>query len=334
MNAVLPTLLTALRAIAEPTRLRLVALCRTGDLTVTDICRILGQSQPRISRHLRLLVDAGVLEKIPEGSCVFHRLTRTGVGAEVARQISSILPENEDSLCHDQSRLAQIRHEREAKASEYFNENAHQWDSLRTMHVDDTEVETELLAMLGDDRVGDVLDIGTGTGRMLEVLAPRCSQAEGIDTSRSMLGIARARLDKLALENCRVRQGDMYELPFDGESFDTILFHQVLHYADDPEFAVTEAVRVLRPGGRLLITDFEPHDVEELRHKHAHRRLGFPAEEVEGWLSKALLRQQSHRTLKGDPLTVSLWMAEKPRRSVQGKRHSNESDTSASHNAH
>ncbi len=312
MTTDLPHLLNALRAIAEPTRLRVVALCRVGDLTVNELCRILGQSQPRISRHLKLLVDAGVLEKLPEGACVFHRLSRDGIGAEVARQISCILPVEDDALRHDQTRMAQIKHERETKAAEYFRTNARQWDSLRAMHVDDQEVEDTVLSLLADKETGDLLDIGTGTGRMLEILASTSHRAEGIDRSRSMLAMARANLGRLNLEQCHVRHGDMYDLPFSDHSFDTILFHQVLHYVDDPEFAVDEAVRTLRPGGRLLIVDFSPHDVEELRRDHAHRRLGFPVGEVQNWLESTGMRLAHTRHLKGNPLTVSLWLAEKP----------------------
>ncbi len=319
MSIELPHLLNALRAIAEPTRLRIVALCRVGDLTVNELCRALGQSQPRISRHLKLLVDAGVLEKLPEGACVFHRLTRNGFGAEVARQISDLLPDDDDALRHDQTRMAQIKHERETQAAEYFRTNARQWELLRAMHVDDREVEAMALSLLADKKTGDLLDIGTGTGRMLEVLAPSADRAEGLDRSRSMLAIARANLGRLNLEHCNVRHGDMYDLPFSDRSFDTILFHQVLHYADDPEFAVEEAVRTLRPEGRILIVDFAPHGVEELRRDHAHRRLGFPAAEVEGWLKRCELRAVRTRHLKGDPLTVSLWLAEKPaRRATRG----------------
>lgn len=319
MSTGLPHLLNALRAIAEPTRLRIVALCRVGDLTVNELCRILGQSQPRISRHLKLLVDADVLEKLPEGACVFHRLTRGGIGAEVVRQISSILPEDDAVLRHDQARMAQIKHEREAKAAAYFRTNARQWGSLRAMHVDDQEVEAMVLSLLADKGTGDLLDIGTGTGRMLEILAPSAHRAEGIDRSRSMLAMARANLGRLNLDHCHVRHGDMYDLPFSDHSFDTIVFHQVLHYVDDPGFAVEEAVRALRPGGRLLIVDFAPHDVEQLRRDHAHRRLGFPAAEVESWLESSGLRLVHTRHLKGDPLTVSLWLAEKPESHPMGK---------------
>lgn len=312
MSNEMPQMLNALRAIAEPTRLRIVALCRVGDLTVGELCHALGQSQPRISRHLKLLVDAGVLEKLPEGACVFHRLTRAGIGAIVTRQISSLLPDDDDTLRHDQTRMAQIKHEREARAAEYFRTNALQWETLRAMHVDDTEVEATILELLSDKETGDLLDIGTGTGRMLEVLAPSAGRAEGLDRSRSMLAIARANLGRLNMEHCHVRHGDMYDLPFSDHSFDTILFHQVLHFVDDPETAVEEAARTLRPGGRILIVDFAPHNVEELRRDHAHRRLGFPNDEIAGWLKRIKLRALRIESLKGTPLTVSLWLAEKP----------------------
>jgi len=322
LNTDLSQMLTALRAIAEPTRLRIVALCRTGDLTVNELCRALGQSQPRTSRHLKLLVDAGVLEKLPEGVCVFHRLTRSGIGAEVARNISGLIPDD-DVLRNDQNRMAQIKQEREARAAEYFTNNAAEWDTLRAMHVDDQEVEEMVLSLLAGKNLGDLLDIGTGTGRMLEVLAPYSERVEGIDSSRSMLAIARATIGRLNLEHSHVRHGDMYDLPFPAHSYDTVLFHQVLHYVDDPVFAVEEAVRVMRPGGRMLIVDFAPHDIEDLRRDHAHRRLGFPVAEINGWFEGAGLHPTKTRNLKGTRLTVSLWMADKP------AGHTNDSNTDA-----
>lgn len=311
MSNDLQNLLNALRAIAEPTRLRILALCRTGDLTVNELCQVMGQSQPRISRHLKLLVDAGVLEKMPEGASVFHRMTRNGISALVSRHISGVLPATDSTLRHDQSRLAQIRKEREDKAAEYFKINAQQWDSLRSMHTDEQEVEAMILSLLKGKDAGALLDVGTGTGRMLELLAPFAQLAEGVDKSRSMLAIARANLGKLNLENCHVRQGDMYDLPFEERSFDTILIHQVLHYVDDPELAIHETVRTLRPEGRLLIVDFAPHSIEELRRDHAHHRLGFSTDEVKGWFHSTGLKSVRTQHLKGDPLTVSLWLAEK-----------------------
>ncbi|MBT4890445.1 MAG: metalloregulator ArsR/SmtB family transcription factor [Rhodospirillales bacterium] len=306
------SLLDALKAISEATRLRILALCRTGELSVNELCEILGQSQPRISRHLKLLVDAGVLEKIPEGNSVFHRLSQSMTGGQIARQIVTLLPESDELLLEDQERLAKTKDIRAKNAAQYFKENATQWNKLRALHVDEADVESLVTSLIPPKQAGELLDIGTGTGRMLEIYGPHTLKSEGIDLSRHMLAIARSNLDKAAIQNCRVRQGDMYNLPYKRQSIDTILFHQVLHFADDPSRAVEEASRALRPGGKILIVDFAPHKVESLRSEHAHRRLGFPEKEIKGWLEAAGLKIVSIQHLAGDPLTVSFWLAESP----------------------
>ncbi len=331
MNNELSDMVRALRAIAEPTRLRILSLCRTGDMTVKELCGILGQSQPRISRHLKLLVDAGILEKLPEGASVFHRLTHNSTSATLAHQIAATFPDNDSTLKHDQVRLALIRKEREDKAAVYFRNNAKQWNLIRAMHVDEREVESTVISMLKGKDVGDLLDIGTGTGRMLEILAPFAERAEGIDRSRSMLAIARTQLVKSGIDNCHVRHGDMFELPFVGQSFDTVLIHQVLHYVDDPELAIDEAVKALRPGGRVLIVDFAPHNEERLRRDHAHHRLGFSTNEVKGWFENTGLKSIRTQHLKGTPLTVSLWLAEKPLTPATKQRSHSPEQQSLSH---
>ncbi len=309
MADTLEILLDALRAIAEPTRLRILAICRTGELTVTELCRILGQSQPRISRHLKLLVDAGVLEKVREGNWIFHRLAQGAKAAPVAEAIAALLPEDDEGLIQDMHRLAQIKTERASHAADYFSKNAEHWGTLRALHVDEGELERAITTILPAHDAGALLDVGTGTARMLELFGPEIERGEGIDMSHHMLTVARANLERAGLNNCRVRQGDMYHLPFAQASFNSVLFHQVLHFADHPANAVAEAARVLHPGGRLLIVDFAPHDVETLRTEHAHRRLGFPADEVTGWLEAAGLETTKVQHLKGEPLTVTLWLA-------------------------
>jgi len=282
-------------------------------LSVNEFCQLLGQSQPRISRHLKLLVDAGVLEKTPEGNPVFHRLSQSMAGGKIARQIVPLLPEQDELFIEDQERLGRIKKIRAQNAARYFKENAAQWKKLRVMHVDDADVERLITSLIPPKQAGELLDIGTGTGRMLEIYGPHTPRSEGIDLSRHMLTIARSNLDKADIQNCRVRQGDMYKLPYKRKSFDAILFHQVLHFAEDPSRAVAEASRVLRPGGKILIIDFAPHTVESLRSEHAHRRLGFPEQEITGWLKAADLKLILIQHLTGDPLTVSFWLAESPK---------------------
>lgn len=309
----LETLLNRLKAAAEPTRLRILAICAQGELTVSELTHILAQSQPRVSRHLKLMCDAGLLNRFQEGSWVFYRLAdRSGSRANALSQhIIGLIPENDPQLTRDMQRLAEVRRARQEIADAYFRENAGRWDEIRTMHVDDAEVEAKLLTVLphGDDK--RLIDIGTGTGRILELFAPRVAESIGVDFSREMLSLARSRLDMLDVQGCQVRQGDMYQLPIEDSGFDIATLHLVLHFADDPAAVIAEAVRVLAPGGMLAIVDFAPHNIEELRDKHAHRRLGFADNEVAELFAECGLRTCGVHSLPGDPLTVKIWVGEK-----------------------
>lgn len=304
--------LMALRAAAEPTRLRLLALCAEGELTVGELVDILGQSQPRVSHHLKLLCDALLLERFREGSRVFCRLAARGAGVMLARRALELVPADDPVLARDQARLAAIKQARAAAAAAYFRDNAGRWEELRALHIDEAEVEAALRRLLADRPIADLLDVGTGTGRMLEVLGPFTERAEGIDASREMLAIARARLEEAGLRQCGVRQGDMYRLPFAPAAFDVVTIHQVLHFAENPAAVVVEAGRVLRPAGRLAIVDFAPHDLETLREQHNHRRLGFSDDEVAGWCGEAGLALSQTVRLSGQPLTVTVWLASRP----------------------
>ncbi len=308
----LDLLLERLRAAAEETRLRLLVLCADSELTVSDLTAILGQSQPRVSRHLKVLCDAGLLERFREGSWAFFRLSQRGRGATLARGLVDRLSLQDSQIRLDLERLHTVKQARSESAARYFDENAADWDRIRTLHVAENEVEAAVLAHLGPGPFGDILDIGTGTGRLLDVLAPRAERAIGLDLSREMLALARANLDRAGHKNCSVRQGDLYALPFGADSFDAVTIHQVLHFLEDPGRAIAEAARVLRPGGRLIIVDFAPHDLEELRDRHAHRRLGFPQGDVDAWCEAAGLEPDQSQVLPGKPLTVILWSAQHP----------------------
>jgi ArsR family transcriptional regulator len=316
-------LLATLKAAAEPTRLRLLALCARGELTVSELTHILGQSQPRVSRHLKLLCDAGLLDRFREGTFAFFRLAEagagagasgeTGSGAALARVLVDAIPASDTTVALDLERLAAIKRTRGEAAASYFRENAGRWHEIRSLHVPEREVEAALAALLPQDETwGALLDIGTGTGRMLEVLGRRASRAVGVDQSREMLAIARANLEAAGLGQCHVRQADMYQLPFPPDSFDAAVVHQVLHYAEDPADVLAEAARVLRPGGRLMVVDFAPHKLEALRSEHAHRRLGFADDEVAQWCRQAGLDCGAVVHLPGRPLTVSIWPAVRP----------------------
>jgi ArsR family transcriptional regulator len=304
-------LLAALRAAGEPTRLRLLALCAHGDLTVSELTQILGQSQPRVSRHLKLLHEAGLLERDREGSWVMFRMTKRGAIGDLARTLVDAIPTDDAVLGLDLERLEGIKRERAARAAAYFRRNAAAWDQIRSLHVDEAEVEQALQALMPQEAVDDLLDIGTGTGRILELLAPRVAHGVGIDMSADMLTVARVNLDKAQLRNCMVRQGDMYQLPLPNGTFDVVTIHQVLHYAEEPDLAIAEAARVLRPGGRMIIVDFAKHEMEALRAEHAHRWLGFDDDRITAWLQAAGLRPQAPKHLPG-ALTVALWSALRP----------------------
>ena len=278
-------------------------------MTVSNLTQILGQSQPRVSRHLKLLCDAGLLDRFREGSWVFYRLADdTSVSGSVARHLVSLIPQNDFQRSLDRARLMEIKQARAAVADAYFKANAAQWDRIRSFHVEESHVEKALLDAF-PPHVEDLLDIGTGTGRMLQLFADRVVRGVGIDSSRDMLSIARAKLEADGNRHCHVRHGDMYRLPMADSSYDAVVVHQVLHYADQPEALIAEISRILRPGGVLLIADFAPHSVDALRVDHAHLRLGFSDSEIFDWCARAGLEQKSVRDLPGDPLTVKIWSA-------------------------
>ncbi|MBB4265420.1 ArsR/SmtB family transcription factor [Roseospira visakhapatnamensis] len=312
MTMTLDQVLAGLRAAGEETRLRLLALCARGELTVTDLVSILGLSQPRVSRHLKVMCDSGLLERVREGAWVFYRLAHQGEAGTLARAVAALLPGDDPVLVHDRERQQDILRARVEAAQAYFRANAAQWDAVRRLHVDDTAVEQGLLEMLPPEGIADLLDVGTGTGRVLLLYARHIREGLGVDLSREMLGVARANLDAAGARNCRVRQADMYTLPCEDRSRDAVTVHQVLHFAEHPAAVVRECARVLRPGGRLVIVDLAPHDLEDLREQHQHRRLGLRADEVAAWCAQAGLTLDKTRDLPGHPLTVRLWLARKP----------------------
>lgn len=313
-------LLSGLRAAAEPSRLRLLALCAHAELTVSELVQIIGQSQPRVSRHLKLLCEAGLLDRSREGTWAFYRLAERGRCAELARLLVDLMPLEDESLALDLERLEAVKRANADRAAEYFRLNATKWDEVRSLHIAEARVEEALVSLLPESGLGDFLDIGTGTGRILELVGPRVDRGVGIDVSREMLAVARANLQEAGLRNCQVRQGDMYQLPFPGESFDAAVIHQVLHFASDPAEVIAEAARALKPGGRLVVVDFAPHGVEYLRDEQAHRRLGFDTREVSAWFRAAGLAPGATVELAGDPLTVCLWPATRAANDAASRR--------------
>jgi ubiquinone/menaquinone biosynthesis C-methylase UbiE/DNA-binding transcriptional ArsR family regulator len=316
---------TMLKAAGEETRLRLLALLAEAELTVTELTEILRQSQPRISRHLRLLAESRLVVRFREGSWAFFRLPEHGDKAELARTLAALLDPDDRVMARDRERLAAVRAARATAAQAYFREHAAEWDRIRRLHAADAAVEAEIQQALADRPFRSLLDLGTGTGRMLELLGPGLERGLGIDLSLDMLALARARLDRAGLRHCSVRHGDIYDLALPRDSFDVVIVHQVLHYLDDGARALREAARVLRPQGRLLVIDFAPHELEFLRDEHAHRRLGFAEETVSQWLEQAGLDVISHRSVSPEAgsdgeIAVSLWLARDPRLAIAGAR--------------
>ena len=311
-------LYSALKAAAEGTRLRILALLGEAELTVSDLTAILRQSQPRISRHLRLLAEAGLVERFREGSWAFFRLAEREGAANLARELIARLDPDDVTLSRDRERLAEVRAQRADAAQNYFRRHAAEWDRIRKLHVADEAVEGAILRAFSDAPVRALLDLGTGTGRMLELLGPQIQRGLGLDLSLDMLSLARARLDRAGLRHCSVRQGDIYDLALPKDSFDAVVVHQVLHFLEDGARAIKEAVRVLRPAGRLLVVDFAPHDLEFLRDEHAHRRLGFASDTVTQWMKAAGLDVVLQQSLPPEPasegkIAVSLWLGRDPR---------------------
>jgi demethylmenaquinone methyltransferase/2-methoxy-6-polyprenyl-1,4-benzoquinol methylase/ArsR family transcriptional regulator len=311
--ATFPTLLAGLEAASEETRLRILSLLDEAELTVSELVAILGQSQPRVSRHLKLLVEAGLAARQREGAWAFFRLADSG--GELAHDLVRRLDPSDPVLAADRVRLEAAREARRRQAAAYFAEQATDWDRIRALHAPEERVEAALLAMIGDKPFRHLLDLGTGTGRMLELLAPRAVRAVGVDQSAAMLALARSRVDQAGLRNVQLRQGDVYAPPVERDGYDLIVIHQVLHFLDDPARALKEAARALAPSGRLVVVDFDAHHEEFLRADFAHRRLGFPLAEIEGFLTEAGLVAAGSRRVPPAPgeagkLTVALWLAE------------------------
>ena len=301
-----------LRAAGEPTRLRVLSLLAGEELSVMELSRILEQSQPRVSRHLKLMADAGLIERFPDGARVFYRLSSDPLARRLIDTVLDLL--DETAGADDDSRLEEVRRDREAAASAYFERVAPQWDRIRSLYVCESAVEAAILQAAGEGPFDRVVDLGTGSGRMLTLLGKNARMSVGLDLSHNMLNIARANVAKAGLDKVELRHGDIFATRLPEHSADLVLVHQVLHYLADPAAAVAEAARLVAPGGRLLIVDFAPHRLGICAKEHQHRRLGFADEELHRWLAGAGLRASAPVALPPDTdgLTVSIWTGERP----------------------
>lgn len=306
-------LVGALRAAGEPSRLRALALLAQGELAVGELAQALDQSQPRVSRHMKVLTETGLAERAPEGAWVFYRLpSDAGFARTFVEAVTAAIDPADPAFQRDRERLAEVRRARAESAAAYFAENAEDWARLRALHLPETDVEAAVLAAAGPGPFELMIDVGAGQGRMLELFADRVVRAEGFDVSRQMLALARAAVDRLPPGRAGVRQGDVYQPPFPPGAADLVTVHQVLHFLPDPGRAVAKAAALLKPGGRLVIVDFAPHALEFLRERHAHRRLGFADAEIIDWCGQAGVAPVETVTLApkergGDMLTVKIW---------------------------
>lgn len=309
---------TALKAAAEPTRLRILLLLAVGELSVKDLTVILGQSQPRLSRHLKLLAEAGLVDRFREGSWVYFSLSDRTPAQRLAHQLISAVDQSSRAVIRDRERADALKKEREAAAQTFFRDHAGDWDRIRSLHVAESEVEAAMRDSLGGGPFPLFVDLGTGTGRVLELFEDRYDRAVGFDLNQAMLTYARSNLSARGLQRVQVRHGDIYNIALADRTANAVCMHQVLHFLSDPRRAVLEAARILAPGGRLLIVDFAPHTLEFLRDREAHDRLGFSDALVQQWLQDAGLLPQPARDLRPaladgpDKLTVSVWLAERP----------------------
>lgn len=304
----------ALKAAGEQTRLRVLALLTEGELAVGELAQALDQSQPRVSRHLKLLTEAGLVERAPEGAWVFYRLPRAHTAERsFADALLAMLDPVDPVLVRDLERLSAVRKAREEMAALYFETNAADWERVRALHLPEADIDSAILAAAGKGPFDLMVDVGVGQGRMIQLFADRVRRAEGFDTSRQMLAIARASLDDLKAK-AALRFGDAYAPPIEPNTADLVTIHQVLHFLSDPGRAVFEAARMLKPGGRLLIVDFAPHQVEFLREEHAHRRLGFSDQEIAEWCEAAGVAKPRATALgakRREALTVKIWVGDK-----------------------
>lgn len=315
-------LVTQLRAAGEITRARILALLAHGELSVGELAQVLNQSQPRLSRHLKFLTGAGLIERLPEGAWVFYRLPAEGGARALVDTLITSVDTNDPELKRDFDRLREVKGERAEAADQYFARVADDWDRLRALHYAEDDIEKAVLAAAGPGPFDLVVDFGTGTGRMLTLFAGKARRVEGIDLSHQMLTVARSKLQAAGATNASVRHGDATASPYPDSSANLVIIHQVLHFLDDPARALNEAARVLKPGGKLIVVEFAPHTLEHLRAEHAHRHLGVSEADMARWAERAGLAVKAAKTFSAPNgekgISVMVWSAESQKAAQEG----------------
>ncbi|MGD9812007.1 MAG: ArsR/SmtB family transcription factor [Sphingobium sp.] len=311
-------LLTTFRALADPTRVRILHLLGTMELSVGEVAQVVAQSQPRVSRHVKILAEADLIERRKEGNWVFLRLASSSLCRQLLTMFDDVPEDKSEGLWlkADLARLAAVRADRLRSADDYFAAHAEEWDAIRSLHVPEADVEQAMTAMLGEERFTHLLDLGTGTGRIIELFGTRAERVSAIDRSPNMLRLARSKLPEENMDKFDLQLGDFCSLPFEDGLVDLVTAHQILHYSPTPDEAIAEGARVLRTDGRMLIVDFAPHDHEELRARDQHERLGFSTGQISAWFESAGLDLEAEETLPGGKLTVKLWLGRRQKTKI------------------
>ena len=310
-SAALSVLVQQLRAAGEVTRARILALLAHGELSVGELAQVLNQSQPRLSRHLKFLTGAGLIERLPEGAWVFYRLPVEGRARTLVDTLNAAIDPEDADIRRDRTRLAEVKAERAGAADEYFSRVADQWDKLRALHYSEADIEKAVMSAAGAGPFDLVIDFAPGTRPMLSLFARKPRRVAGIDLSHPMLPVARSKLQRAA--NASVRHGDATASPYPDHCASLVIIHQVLHFLDDPARALNEAARVLKPGGRLVIVEFAPHSLEHLRTDHAHRHLGVSEADLARWGEKAGLAVKASKMFRAPDdkgVSVMVWAAD------------------------
>jgi DNA-binding transcriptional ArsR family regulator/precorrin-6B methylase 2 len=295
------TAVSALRAAAEPTRLRLLALLARAELTVGEICDVIGQSQPRVSRHLKLLCDAGLLDRLREQLWVYYRVPASGEARDTVAQLLALIDENDDLMRRDRRRMEEVIAERGRRAADELAGDR----ALETSDV----IDATVLEELAGEPIGALLDVGTGSGHILKLLGGKATRAVGIDISSDALRLARTKVHSAGLSHCELQRGDMYDLPFAAPLFDTAVAERVLAEAERPVLALAEICRTLKHGGRaIVIEDFDALSVASAANPIATLRDWFgkaglefsrvrPVDTEAGHLLVAIGRRIAHNTV-------------------------------------